>query len=87
MPSSRGPEELIHAEYVVSKAAHRLAIRGDCNETAGLFEPVVDAMTAKARRFSGTISASQVVTEASQTAIAASAESTTESSGESIPVS
>ncbi|KAF5134341.1 hypothetical protein E5D57_004975 [Metarhizium anisopliae] len=87
MPSSRGPEELIHAEYVVSKAAHRLAIRGDCNETAGLFEPVVDAMTAKARRFSGTISASQAVTEASQTTIAASAESTTESSGESIPVS
>ncbi|KAG8419985.1 hypothetical protein J3458_004804 [Metarhizium acridum] len=87
MPSLRGPDELIHAEYVVSEAAHQLAIRGDCNETAGLFEPVVDAMTAKARRFSGTISASQVVTEVSQTTTAASAESATESSGKSIPIS
>ncbi|KHN95095.1 uncharacterized protein MAM_06980 [Metarhizium album ARSEF 1941] len=87
MPSLRGPDELIQAEHVVSKAAHRLAIRGECNETADLFQPVADAMTARGLGFSGTMSASHLVTEVSQAATTASAGSTSESTGESTPAS
>ncbi|OAQ70419.1 hypothetical protein VFPPC_02895 [Pochonia chlamydosporia 170] len=87
VPSLRAPVELIHAEYVVSKAAHQLAIRADCNETAALFESAADAITANALGLSGTISASRLVTEASQLSTAASAQSATEIAAESVPIS
>jgi hypothetical protein len=83
MPSLRAPDELIHAEYVVSKAAHQLAIRSDCNETASLLESAIDALPAKVLGLSGTISASPVVTDASQ---ATTTESSTEGSGETVPI-
>ncbi|OAA43096.1 hypothetical protein NOR_04463 [Metarhizium rileyi] len=86
MTSLHRHDELLYAEHVVSKAAHQLAIRGDCNETAALLEPAAKAMTAKALGLSGTISASRLVTDVSQTSTA-SADSTTEPVWESVPIS
>ncbi|KAK2593171.1 hypothetical protein QQS21_009143 [Conoideocrella luteorostrata] len=76
---------MLHAEHVVSEAAHMLAIRGECNETAPLFASAADAVTALG--FTGSITASRIVTDSSQMATTGSTELLTESVGESVPVS
>ncbi|OAA33122.1 hypothetical protein AAL_00587 [Moelleriella libera RCEF 2490] len=67
----RASDELVHAEQMVSAAAHSFAIRGECNDSAPMFASAVDAVTALG--LTGSITASHVVRD-SQT-------------GESVPVS
>ncbi|KAG6257782.1 hypothetical protein E4U23_000024 [Claviceps purpurea] len=83
--SSRSADEIIHAETVVSEAAHMLAVRGASNETTSTPPLVsgVDGVTAPG--FSVSMTASRVATEGTQVATAA-AETLSDSSGESAPV-
>ncbi|KAG5965040.1 hypothetical protein E4U58_002981 [Claviceps cyperi] len=83
--SSRSADEIIHAETVVSEAAHMLAVRGASNETTSTLPLVsaVDGVTAPG--FSLSIVSSRVTTEGTQVATAA-AETLSDSSGESAPV-
>ncbi|KAG6191945.1 hypothetical protein E4U36_003739 [Claviceps purpurea] len=80
--SSRSADEIIHAETVVSEAAHMLAVRGASNETTSTPPLVsgVDGVTAPG--FSVSMTASRVATEGTQVATAA-AETLSDSSGES----
>ncbi|KAG6040415.1 hypothetical protein E4U41_000615 [Claviceps citrina] len=81
----RASEELLHAEHVVSEAAHMLAIRGECNETALALASAVDGVTALG--FAGGITASQVVTDGTQIATAAAIDTASDSVGEGEPMS
>ncbi|QPH01935.1 hypothetical protein C2857_006139 [Epichloe festucae Fl1] len=83
--SFRAPDEMLHAEHVVSEAAHMLAIRGECNETAPALASAVDGIGAL--RFSGSITASRVTTDGTQIATAASADTSSGATSESVAVS
>ncbi|QUC19541.1 uncharacterized protein UV8b_03782 [Ustilaginoidea virens] len=86
--SLRTSDELIHAEHVISEAAHRLAIRAECNATGPAFESAADAMTAVG--FSGSITASQLITITSETLSSApptTTTTTTESPVDTVSVS
>lgn len=76
---------MLHAEHVVSEAAHMLAIRGECNETAPALASAVDGIGAL--RFSGSITASRVATDGTQIATAASADTNSGATSESVAVS
>ncbi|KAG5928834.1 hypothetical protein E4U42_007947 [Claviceps africana] len=85
--SFRASDEMLHAEHVVSEAAHMLAVRGECNETASALAlaSATDGITALG--LAGSITASGVAADGTQVATAASAETTSEAIGESVPVS
>ncbi|GAB0131962.1 hypothetical protein EsDP_00000414 [Epichloe bromicola] len=76
---------MLHAEHIVSEAAHMLAIRGECNETAPALASAVDGIGAL--RFSGSITASRVATDGTQIATAASADTNSGATSESVAVS
>ncbi|KAG6016644.1 hypothetical protein E4U54_000832 [Claviceps lovelessii] len=85
--SFRASDEMLQAEHVVSEAAHMLAVRGECNETAHALAlaSAVEGVTAPG--FSGSITASRAATDETQVAAAASVDTTSDSVGESVPVS
>ncbi len=88
--------ELIHAEQVVSEAAHELALRGETTESGIQFDSHGHVVTTKLAGSSGLGTASTVRTSgtagtigysASSTATATSAKSEEAPVGVSIPVS
>ncbi|KAG5933665.1 hypothetical protein E4U53_000918 [Claviceps sorghi] len=85
--SFRASDEMLHAEHVVSEAAHMLAVRGECNETAPALALVSAADGLTALGLAGSITASRAAADGTQFATAASPETASESIGESVPVS